>query len=703
MGEPLNILLVEDSEDDALLILLELRRNRFEPNWQRVETPRAFSQALETLTWDVILADYHLPCFDALTALNMVRSRRLDMPFIVVSGTIGERSAVAMMKAGVHDYVMKNNLARLPEAIRRELRDASSRTERRRMQTALRESQERLRLVTENMRDLVCLHHPDGQYAYVTPSIQSLLGYGVDEVVGSYPDRWLHPEDIHLLESASCRLPLACLNSPVTYRMRHKNGSYIWVETLGKAVLSDTGQLIHYQTTSRDVEQRMCIEHRLKYEATHDHLTGLANRTLLIEQLDIAIRRYKQQANSQFALLFLDLDNFKVVNDSLGHLTGDELLIHIASQLLQLTSDDDLVARLGGDEFVILQQRSGQDINPEHLAKQITTLLSSPVHLPSCDLFVSTSIGIVTGNREYQRADELLRDADLAMYRAKKNGRGSYMTFESSMRLRVVKRLHLENDLRQALIQENFVLHYQPIIDLKSTQIYGFEALVRWEHPQRGLILPNAFIPVAEEMGLIVPLGKLILRMACKQLALWQTQFPERVPKISVNLSVKQLQLIFLEQLDEILSDHHLKRNSLTLEITESMLVENIESTCSLLNAIKAKNISLTIDDFGTGYSSLSYLQKLPVRALKIDRNFISSENDEGTRSRVIAESLIALSDVLGLHAIAEGIETQAQLRWLQAVGCELGQGYLFSPPVTASRATRMLSQLPFTDVVLQT
>ncbi len=447
----------------------------------------------------------------------------------------------------------------------------------------------------------------------------------------------------------------------------------------------------------------MCIEHRLKYEATHDHLTGLANRTLLIEQLDIAIRRCKQQANSQFALLFLDLDNFKVVNDSLGHLTGDELLIHIASQLLQLTSDDDLVARLGGDEFVILQQRSGQDINPEHLAKQITTLLSSPVHLPSCDLFVSTSIGIVTGNREYQRADELLRDADLAMYRAKKNGRGSYMTFESSMRLRVVKRLHLENDLRQALIQENFVLHYQPIIDLKSTQIYGFEALVRWEHPQRGLILPNAFIPVAEEMGLIVPLGKLILRMACKQLALWQTQFPERVPKISVNLSVKQLQFIFLEQLDEILSDHHLKRNSLTLEITESMLVENIESTCSLLNAIKAKNISLTIDDFGTGYSSLSYLQKLPVRALKIDRNFISSENDEGTRSRVIAESLIALSDVLGLHAIAEGIETQAQLRWLQAIGCELGQGYLFSPPVTASRATRMLSQLPFSDVVLQT
>ncbi len=225
MGEPLNILLVEDSEDDALLILLELRRNRFEPNWQRVETPRAFSQALETLTWDVILADYHLPRFDALTALNMVRSRRLDMPFIVVSGTIGERSAVAMMKAGVHDYVMKNNLARLPEAIRRELRDASSRRERRRMQTALQESQARLKLVTENMRDLVCLHHPDGQYAYVTPSIQSLLGYGVDEVVGSYPDRWLHPEDIHLLESASCRLPLACLNSPVTYRMRHKNGT----------------------------------------------------------------------------------------------------------------------------------------------------------------------------------------------------------------------------------------------------------------------------------------------------------------------------------------------------------------------------------------------------------------------------------------------------------------------------------------------
>ena len=563
-------------------------------------------------------------------------------------------------------------------------------SERKQTEIALRESEERLRLVTENMSDLVCLHHPDGRYLYVTPSSQTLLGYSPEELIGRHPRELFHPDDRERICQEAYEPTLNNIPSRITSRIRRKTGEYIWLETLTKAILSEEGQVKHLQTTSREVSDRVQAEEQLKHDALHDALTGLPNRSLLMERLDLSLKRAKRHPEFQFAVLFLDLDNFKVINDSLGHPIGDELLVVVAEQLTKLIRETDVAARLGGDEFVILLEELDEFEEAVWVAERVLSLLRSPLQIAEREVFTGTSFGIVAGTTKYHRAEDILRDADLAMYRAKHSGRGRYAIFDPAMHLQVMQRLHLESDLRQALENGEFVLYYQPIVYLENQVIQGFEALIRWRHPQRGTVSPEEFIPIAEETGLIVPIGEWILQAACQQLATWQTQFPEQSLSISVNLSVKQLQKFLLKHLDEVLINSGIQKDSLVLEITESMLVEKIQSTRALLDQIKAKGIRLKIDDFGTGYSSLSYLHLLPVDALKIDRAFVSLAKPDA-RNQVIAESIIALSNLLKLEAIAEGVETPQQLQWLKELGCELGQGFLFSPPVPAAQATELL------------
>ncbi|NEO26164.1 MAG: EAL domain-containing protein, partial [Kamptonema sp. SIO4C4] len=574
-------------------------------------------------------------------------------------------------------------------------------TELKAVEQALRDSEERLRLVTENMSDLVCLHHPDGRYLYVTPSSETLLGYPPEELIGRDPYDFFHPEDRDRIRRESHNALLQGNsnpdnNQPITYRARRKNGDYIWLETLARGILDEQGKVIHIQTTSRYVSDRIKVEQQLKHDALHDGLTGLPNRHFLMERLNTALEQVQESSPSQFAVLFLDLDHFKVVNDSLGHFIGDQLLVVMARLLSQFIGETDMAARLGGDEFIILLEEVEDEATAIQLAERILELLRSPLQLGEREVFTSTSIGIVFNQPNHQRAEDVLRDADLAMYRAKHSGRGRYTLFDPTMHLQVVQRLHLENDLRKALQNQEFVLYYQPIVYLENQSIRGFEALIRWQHPQRGLITPGEFIGVAEETGLIVPMGQWILQAACQQLAAWQTQFLEKPLKISINLSVRQLQSGLLQQLDEVLTTYQVSGENLVLEITESMLVQNIEVTCDLLSQIQAKGINLSIDDFGTGYSSLSYLRQLPVDDLKIDRAFVSPQESDA-RNQVIAESIIALSNLLELNAIAEGIETPQQLAWLQSLGCELGQGYLFSRPVAVEEATALLQQRVFT------
>ena len=557
---------------------------------------------------------------------------------------------------------------------------------------ALQESEEQLRLITENMSDMVCLHELDGRYLYVTPSSQTLLGYSPAELIGRDPYEWFHPEDADRIRRMSHQRVLKGMSACVTYRARRKTGDYIWLETLTSPIFDEQGRVIHLQTSSREVGDRIKAEEQLKHAALHDSLTGLANRTLLTERLDLLLHRVSHHEDYQFAVLFLDLDNFKVINDSLGHLVGDELLLAVSALLTQMIRKTDLAARLGGDEFVILLDGFDKLDQAARVAEQLLAALKAPLQISGREIFIGTSIGIVVGTPEYQGAEELLRDADLAMYRAKQGGRGRYTVFEPAMHLQAVQRLQVERDLRKALKHHQFVLYYQPIVNLQTGAVQGFEALVRWQHPQRGLVSPADFIEIAEETGMIEPMSEWVLHSACQQLARWQTQFSQPL-KISVNLSARLLQSSLLPQLDNVLVASSIQPNSLMLEITESMLVQNIEATVSLLEKIKAKGVDISIDDFGTGYSSLSYLHQLPIDALKIDRAFVSA-TQPNARNRAIAESIVALSNLLKLNAIAEGIETAQQLEWLRILGCESGQGYFFSPPVTSDEATQLLTKV---------
>jgi diguanylate cyclase (GGDEF)-like protein/PAS domain S-box-containing protein len=559
---------------------------------------------------------------------------------------------------------------------------------------ALRDSEARYRLLAENTSDLVCLHQPSGHYSYVSPSCEGLLGYRYDEMLGRLPQQFVHPEEGNRLAQALEIAANSGKAGPVTYRMRHRAGHYAWFETLIKSIVDETGTVVQLQTTSRDVTERVRIQRQLEYAAVHDALTGLPNRKLLMERLEAAIARAKSAGDYQFAVIFLDLDRFKVINDSLGHLAGDQLLIAIAQILQSTLKPSDLAARLGGDEFIILLEEIPQIQAAIDATAELFLALQTPLLLEGREIYTTASAGIVLGTSAYDQASHLLRDADIAMYRAKQKGKACYEIFDLQMHAQALRRLHLENDLRQAIAAEEFVLHYQPTVDLNTGALVGFESLIRWQHPTQGLKFPADFITTAEEIGLITAIDLWALQTACRQLASWQQVFPQcSQMKVGVNLSVQDLK--YGELIDEI--DRALERSSLNpaclmLEITESMLVEDAEAAIRLLEQIKARGIHISIDDFGTGYSSLSYLHRLPVDSLKVDRSFVS-QIEADPRNHQIVETIAALSQQLGLGAIAEGIETHTQREQLLHLGYQLGQGYLFSRALTSEAAAALLAQ----------
>jgi diguanylate cyclase (GGDEF)-like protein/PAS domain S-box-containing protein len=445
-----------------------------------------------------------------------------------------------------------------------------------------------------------------------------------------------------------------------------------------------------------DISDRKRAEAQLIHQASHDSLTDLPNRTLLNDRLELALKRAQQSAAYQFAVLFLDLDQFKVINDSLGHQVGDELLIHVAQKLQNIIRPADIAARLGGDEFVILLEHLSGLQGATQIAERILADFERPIAMSEHSVFITTSIGLVWGDRHYTEASSLLRDADIALYRAKATGRGGYAIFDVEMHVQAMQRMQLEYDLRVAVDQQAFALHYQPIIDLKTHQIVGFEALIRWWHPTRGFISPGDFIPVAEETGLIAPISRWVLQTACGQLAQWRAQCPHcHNLRMSINLSGYDLrQTTLVETVQQILTQAQLPARVLTLEITESMLIEDIETAIKRLLQLQELGVRISIDDFGTGYSSLSYLYNLPANYLKIDKSFVSQMQLGNTNYKIV-EAVVTLSDQLGLSAIAEGIETPQQLNWLEALGCEFGQGYLLSRPLSTEAATALLLEQP--------
>jgi diguanylate cyclase (GGDEF)-like protein len=459
----------------------------------------------------------------------------------------------------------------------------------------------------------------------------------------------------------------------------------------------------HVEELNRHIAEQERISAQLKESkehfrraAFHDALTNLPNRALLTENLKFVIERAKQHEDYQFSVLFLDLDRFKNVNDSLGHSIGDQLLIAMARRLEGCIRESDMVARLGGDEFAILLDGIPDGREATNMARRIQEKLQSPFNLSGHEVFTTTSIGIALSSTGYDHPENMLRDADTAMYRAKAQGKACYEVFDKGMHTHAVYVLQMENDLRRALEREELRVYYQPIVSLDNGQLAGFEALVRWQHPERGFINPGDFIPLAEDTGLIVPLGTWVLRRACEQVSQWHWQSTaNRSLFMSVNLSGKQLARPHLvNEIRQILEETHVDARHLKLEITESAVMENAEIAVQLLKRLKALGVQLSIDDFGTGYSSLGYLHRFPVNTLKIDRSFVGRIG-EAAENIEIVRTIISLAENMGMEVVAEGIETLGQLMQLRKLKCQYGQGYLFSRPVDAESVSAWISRKP--------
>jgi diguanylate cyclase (GGDEF)-like protein len=443
-----------------------------------------------------------------------------------------------------------------------------------------------------------------------------------------------------------------------------------------------------------EITTRKLAEERLLHDAFHDALTGLPNRALFMDRLECAIKRAKRQEHYTFAVLFLDFDSFKVVNDSLGHVAGDELLVAISQRLQAVVRRGDTLTRLGGDEFAILADGLKDVMDVVLLAERIREDLKTPFHLGPNEIFITASIGIALGSKMSDKPEDLLRDADTAMYHAKSSGKGRHVVFDPSMHARVVERLRIETDLRRALERQEFRVYYQPIFELKDRLLSGFEALVRWENPERGMISPAEFIPVAEETGLIQPIGLWVLRESCRQMAAWRREFRDSHDlTVSVNLSGRQLtQPDLVEQIDLILAETGLEPEGLRLEITESVIIQHSGPATNVLRRLKERGIRLSMDDFGTGYSSLSYLHHFPLDMIKIDRSFIGRMCEEDG-DRAIVRTIVSLARNLGMDVVAEGVETAWQVDLLREMGCQYGQGYFFSRPVKAETAGEQLGE----------
>jgi diguanylate cyclase (GGDEF)-like protein len=468
------------------------------------------------------------------------------------------------------------------------------------------------------------------------------------------------------------------------------------VEATTKNMLADPsigGIVVNY----RDITQRRTLEERLRHQAFHDPLTELPNRALFMNRLGFALTR-AERSKKAAAVLFLDLDNFKLVNDSLGHEVGDRLLVSVAERLRASLRAEDTAARFGGDEFTVLLEDVTDVTDAVRVADKITRALSAPFVLESREVFVTTSIGIVLGTSGHERPTDLLRNADVALYRAKANGKATYEVFDALMNVRAVERLDLEADLRRAIERREFAVHYQPQLELQTGSLAGWEALVRWMHPERGPIPPGAFLSVAEETGLIFQIGSQVLEEACRQAQEWHEQhFETDAPlKMSVNISARQLQRPdeLVREVIRVLEETRLAPGSLVLEITESMLMGDAEHNVDVLGRLKALGIGIAVDDFGTGYSNLAYLKRFPVDLLKVDKTFVDGleDNPEDT---AIVRAIVDLARAMGMRTVAEGIETTEQAGLLRDLECELGQGYYFSEPLPAAEANTLLVASP--------
>ncbi|WP_412060361.1 EAL domain-containing protein [Rubrivirga sp. IMCC45206] len=552
----------------------------------------------------------------------------------------------------------------------------------------LRSREARYRLLAENMQDLVALHNPDGTYEWVSPSVTTLLGYAPDELVGTNPYDLIHPDDTVAVRTGSHRPALQNEDDvSVVVRVRHRDRRYVWLETLTKPIVDESGAVVRLQTSSRDVTDRVEMEERLYHQAYHDALTDLPNRALFSVRLEEVIARY--DLSDGFAVLFLDLDRFKVVNDTLGHTAGDRLLQVVGDRLRAVIRDGDMVARIGGDEFAVLLDGLPAPGYAENVAARVIDDLAAPVDIDGRRLYAGASLGVVVGRPDHDTPDALLGEADLAMYEAKAEGRGGVAIYSEAVHAEVTHKLRLEMDLRQAVERDELRLLFQPIVRLSDGALTGFEALVRWEHPDLGLLPPIAFLGPAEESGQLTAVDRWVLVEACRVAATWADARGANRPSLQLNVNCSGRDLLtdaFTEDVLAAVARHGIRPGALSLEITEQVLVDDPESVSAALRRLQSGGVGFSLDDFGTGYSSLSTLHNLPVDCVKVDRSFVADMMARD-QSHKLVETVVHLGRILEKSVVAEGIEDADQLGALQAVGCAFGQGYLFDRPLSVEAA----------------
>ncbi|MGA7981687.1 MAG: EAL domain-containing protein [Chromatiaceae bacterium] len=694
VGHEFRLLHIEDQLAEAKLIREMLAG--LSPGF-RVHHVDRLTVGLEhavTGEFDVALLDLCLPDSEGIGTFQRFHATAPQLPVIVMTNMADEDLAARAVREGAQDYLIKRRVD--SGLLARSIRYA---IERQRYEEALLQSEERYALAVRGSNDGVWDWNLLTGEVYLSPRWKGILGYSDSDLDNSL-DSWfdqIHSDDIAAFERAlQAHLRGACDQFVQEYRIRHKGGSYVWVLSRGLAVRDAKGTVLRMAGSLTDVSVRKNVEEKLLNDALHDALTGLPNRVLFRDRLAVALKQLRRRGGAPFAVMFLDLDRFKNVNDSLGHSVGDDLLVAFSHRLTRLLRPGDTVARFGGDEFSIIVSNVRDLQHVRQIADRILELSREAYLVGNEEIFISASIGIALGATAYRSPEEILRDADIAMYRAKAEGKARYALFDSMMYRRVVEVVELEADLRRALDRRELTMHYQPIISLEQARVVGFEALMRWNHPKRGLILPGEFIPCAEESGLIVPMGWWSIREVCTHARQWERQSKGgHLLSVSVNVSGRLFaQADFIPRLAEIMKETDFFPGGLCIEITESVLIDHAEDAKSRLEGLRALGVSLHIDDFGTGYSSLSYLSKFDYDSLKIDRSFVKDLNSSAD-SAAIVQMIIMLGRLLGTNVIAEGVESPDQLQRLQELHCPEVQGFWFSPPVDMEGVRRLLQCSP--------
>lgn len=678
------VVLVEDNPGDARLI-----REMFdEYNEHRVklihiERMDAAEDFLAANTVDIILLDLGLPDAQGLEAVRRTHRIAPRVPLVVLSGMDDESMAVQAMQEGAQDYLIKGQIE--PRELLRALRYA---VERKLIEETLFAEKERAQVTLDSIGDAVICTDLEGNITFLNVVAEKMTGWPEQEAIG-------HPmARAFIVIDAVTRIPIdnpmeraiseeRTLQIPSNSILIRRDGTEVPVEDSVSPIRDRERKVIGAVIVFRDVAAARAMKDEMAHSAHHDYLTGLPNRILLNDRINQAIA-HAQRHNHQVAILFLDLDGFKHINDSLGHPMGDKLLQSIAGRLVANVRAPDTVSRQGGDEFVVLLPEVIIPVEAAAAARRMLAAVAEAHLVDQHDLRVTTSIGVSVYPDDGTDAETLIKNADTAMYQAKENGRQNYKFFAAAMNVRAVERQSIEEHLRRALERNEFVLHYQPKIDLKTGSITGAEALLRWSNPTLGSISPGIFIPIAEDSGLILPIGTWVMREACRQTREWiDAGLPEMT--IAVNVSAMQFRdEAFLETLMEILDETGLEQRYLEVEVTESALMKRVEFTAGLLQTLRARGIKVALDDFGTGYSSLSYLRKFPLDVLKIDQSFVRQITTTPGETMIVS-AIIHMARSLNLRVVAEGVETAEELDFLRAHHCEEAQGYYFSRPVNAN------------------